>query len=56
MCVCVRVCVYGRCKVGTNEFMLNTSHTHVSAKEVRYPLVAFSLKTHFYNISMKTIT
>ena len=60
--VCVRtregtcVCADGRGKVGTNECMLNTSRTHASVKEVHYPLVSFSLKMHFYNISMKTIT
>ena len=60
VCVCVHVCVCvyadGRSFVGTNECMLNILRTHVSAKEVRYPFVAFSLKTHFYNISIKTIT
>ena len=38
VCACVRVCVRtdGRSKkVGTNECMLNTSHTHVSAKVVQ---------------------
>ena len=54
-CVCV-VLADGRTKVGTNECMLNTSRTHVRAKEVRCPLFAFSLKNHFYNISMTSIT
>ena len=58
---CTYVCVGGggvdgRSKVGTNEFMLITSRTHATAKEVRYPLVAFSIKTLFHNISMKTVT
>ena len=54
VCVCARV--DRRSKIGTNQCMLNTSRMHLSAKEVCYPLVAFSLKTHFCNISMKTIT
>ena len=44
------VCKDGRSEVGTNECMLNTSCTHVNAKDVRYLLVAFSIKTHFYNM------
>ena len=34
VCVCARA--DGRSKVGTNACMLNTSSTHVCAKEVRY--------------------
>ena len=56
LCASMCVCLDGCSKVGINECMLNTSRTHINAKEVRYLLVAFSLKTYFYNISMNTIT
>ena len=52
---CMFVCADGCSKVATLECMFNTSCTQVSAKEVGYPLVPFSLKVHFY-IPKKTIT